>query len=162
MLHSSNSTTGRALTIHPSSSSLLSSIHPSKPLFCLTHTHSFHLSLAPRLPQNKIHCNHYLADVLKENKTETDKRFVRAEAANANGFENLGFFAAAVVAGNIAGLPPHELNALTFGYLVSRVVYNYFYITVKDEAAVPLRSGSYLAGIGIIFTLFIRAGNKVV
>ena len=33
---------------------------------------------------------------------ETKARIIRAEAAQANGFENIGFFAAAVVAANVA------------------------------------------------------------
>ncbi|EPQ26103.1 uncharacterized protein PFL1_06311 [Pseudozyma flocculosa PF-1] len=103
----------------------------------------------------------YLADIIKkENKTADDKKYVRAEAANANGFENLAFFASAVIAGNIAGVPAHELNALSFGYLFSRAIFNYLYITVEDETKATLRSASFLAGIGMIFTLFIRAGNK--
>ena len=42
--------------------------------------------------------------------TQSRGRLVRAEAAMQNGFDNLGFFAAAVVAGNSAGLNPKLLN----------------------------------------------------
>lgn len=43
----------------------------------------------------------YLAEVQKkEKKTSTDKSFIRAEACQQNGFENLAFFAAAILAGN--------------------------------------------------------------
>ena len=35
------------------------------------------------------------------------------------------------------------------------------YIFVTDEATATLRSGSYLTGIGIIFTLFIKAGLRI-
>ena len=65
----------------------------------------------------------------------TRRRIVRAEAAMANGFEHIGIFAAAVVAGNVAKLNPRLLNGLSLGYIVSRLVY--------------------------IFTLFIKAGNKL-
>lgn len=39
-------------------------------------------------------------------------------------FENLGLFAAAVVAANYAGVPNGELNTLTGAYIGSRVLYN--------------------------------------
>jgi len=39
-------------------------------------------------------------------------------------FENLALFAAAVVAANAAGVPAHQLNQLTGGYLISRVLFN--------------------------------------
>ena len=45
----------------------------------------------------------------------TKARVIRAEGAQQNGFENLGLFAAAVVAGNIAGLPAATLNMLSGG-----------------------------------------------
>jgi uncharacterized MAPEG superfamily protein len=63
----------------------------------------------------------------------TKDRIVRAEGAQQNGFENLGLFASAVVAGNIAGLDNGALNWLSGGYLLSRVVYNMVYITNSTE-----------------------------
>ncbi|KAH7382774.1 hypothetical protein BKA64DRAFT_646930 [Cadophora sp. MPI-SDFR-AT-0126] len=89
----------------------------------------------------------------------TKDRIIRAEGAQTNGFENLGLFAAAVVAGNLAGLRAHALNTLSGGYLVSRIVYNYIYINNTSQAAANSRSAVYLTGIGLIFTLFIKSGN---
>jgi uncharacterized MAPEG superfamily protein len=44
----------------------------------------------------------YLAEIQKkEKKTPTDEQYIRAEACQQNGFENLPFFAAAIVAGNM-------------------------------------------------------------
>lgn len=83
----------------------------------------------------------------KKDKTDNDKKVIRAESAQANGyvsvlmwprppslidtdsyllnsFENIGLFAAAVVAANYAGVPNGELNTLTGAYLGSRVLYN--------------------------------------
>jgi hypothetical protein len=99
-----------------------------------------------------------------------------------NGFENVGLFAAAVVAGNIANLDNSTLNFWSGGYLVSRVVYTYVYINntsdTMGKSMVPgykygdekglltcmvanARSGIFLAGIGAIFTLFIKSGNAL-
>lgn len=39
-------------------------------------------------------------------------------------FENLGLFAAAVVAANVAKVPNSELNTLTATYLASRALFN--------------------------------------
>lgn len=90
---------------------------------------------------------------------ETRATIIRAEGAQQNGFENIGLFAAAVVAGNIAGLENRTLNLLSGGYLVSRIVYNFVYIGNTTEQAATLRSGVFLSGIGIIFTLFVKSGN---
>jgi uncharacterized MAPEG superfamily protein len=65
----------------------------------------------------------------------TKDTIIRAEGAQQNGFENVGLFASAVVAGNIAGLDNRTLNILSSGYLASRAVYNYIYINNKTEAA---------------------------
>jgi len=66
-------------------------------------------------------------------------------------------FAAAVVAGNVAKVDSWWLNTLSFGYLGSRAVYNLLYINGAGGA----RTAVFLSGIGMIFTLFIQAGNKV-
>lgn len=64
----------------------------------------------------------------------TRATIIRAEGAQQNGFENIGLFAAAVVAGNIAKLDSGLLNALTGGYLLSRAVYNVVYIGGTTDA----------------------------
>ena len=78
-----------------------------------------------------------------------------------NGFENLGLFASAVVAGNLAGLSSQTMNLLSGGYLASRAVYNIIYINNSTQGAANTRSVAYLAGIGMIFTMFIKAGNAL-
>lgn len=65
----------------------------------------------------------------------TRDRIVRAEAAQANGLENVGYFAAAVVAGNVAGLSKGLLNSLSVGFLVSRGLYSWMYVVGEHEAA---------------------------
>ncbi|KAK4685983.1 hypothetical protein P7C73_g4147, partial [Tremellales sp. Uapishka_1] len=87
-------------------------------------------------------------------------RFLRAESAQNNGFINIPFFAAAVLAGNFARLPASTLNTCAGAYLVSRVVYNLLYITTTDNNIAKARTLTYFAGIGACFTLLIQAGNK--
>jgi uncharacterized MAPEG superfamily protein len=76
-----------------------------------------------------------------------------------NGLENIGLFAAAVVAGNLAGLPARTLNLLTGGYLVSRALYNFIYVSTTSEMMGHARSAVYTVGIINIMTLFIKSGN---
>ncbi|ETS63652.1 hypothetical protein PaG_01954 [Moesziomyces aphidis] len=109
------------------------------------------------------HPRQLLHDLLaKKTKTANEAKIIRAESAQLNGFENLGLFAAAVVAANVAKVPNSELNTLTAFYLASRVVFNLLYIFVTQETTASLRSASYLAGVGTIFTLFIKAGLRAV
>lgn len=89
--------------------------------------------------------------------SKTKGRVIRAEAAQANGFENLGIFAAAVVAGNVGGLSPGMLNGLGLGYVVSRVVYNHIYI-FNDVVPPAARTGAYFVGLGMMFAMFVQAG----
>jgi hypothetical protein len=63
------------------------------------------------------------------------------------------------LAGNVARLPVDTLNSFAAIYLGSRVVYNILYISISDGKLAHLRSVSYLAGIGAIFRIFIKAGN---
>ena len=83
-------------------------------------------------------------------------RLLRAEAAMDNGLDNIGLFAAAIVAGNSAGLSPRVLNALSVGYLGSRVIYNYVYI----QDWVGARVASFFGGLGMCFALLIMAGKR--
>ncbi|KAI1179877.1 hypothetical protein F4777DRAFT_532315 [Nemania sp. FL0916] len=90
---------------------------------------------------------------------ETVGRILRAESASSNGFEGLPLFAAAVVAGNNAGLSPLVLNGLSAGYVLSRVLYNYVYIFLGgNRAQAGLRTPVWFVGIGCLMTLFVKAG----
>jgi uncharacterized MAPEG superfamily protein len=64
----------------------------------------------------------------------TKDKIIRAEGAQQNGFENLGLFAAAVLAGNFAKLDHETLNWLSMGYLGSRIAYNLLYVNNTSEA----------------------------
>lgn len=66
-----------------------------------------------------------MAEIMsKPNKSSVERKMIRAESCQVNGFENLGLFAAAVLAGNFARLPHGELNKLTLAYILSRAVFN--------------------------------------
>ncbi|KAL1880505.1 hypothetical protein VTK73DRAFT_5892 [Phialemonium thermophilum] len=91
---------------------------------------------------------------------QTIRRIQRAEAATANGLETLGLYAAGVVAGNVSGMGIRKLNVLTLGYLAVRIIYNYLYVIAQDNSRrAPLRSLSWLVGLGIISSLFVWAGH---
>jgi uncharacterized MAPEG superfamily protein len=90
---------------------------------------------------------------------QTVARILRAEAASSNGFEGLPVFAAAIVAGNNAGLSTSTLNALSITYILSRVVYNWVYIFLSgNRKYAGLRTPVWLVGLGSALTLFIKAG----
>ena len=93
--------------------------------------------------------------------SETKGLAIRADGASANGLENLGFYAAAVVAGNLAGLSSETMNWLTGGYIASRVLYNYAYLAGTTEALGHARTGLWLVGVGHILTLFVKSGNAL-
>jgi len=89
-------------------------------------------------------------------------RFIRAQAATENGLETIGFYAAAVVAANAAGVNVDLINALTLSYLGTRVVYNLIYVLLQDNRAfAPLRSLSWITGVGITTALYVKAGMKL-
>jgi uncharacterized MAPEG superfamily protein len=82
-------------------------------------------------------CPRTYTSSLKDDQTldkKTKDQIIRAEGAQQNGFENLGLFAAAIVAGNIAKLDNSTLNYLSGGYLASRVIYTVLYINNDTEA----------------------------
>lgn len=76
--------------------------------------------------------------------SSTKQRIARAEGAQLNGFENLGFFAGSVVAANAAGVNVRWLNALSMIYLFSRALYAVLYI--KGVSRIP-RGGPFHAAL---------------
>ncbi|KAI9688308.1 MAG: hypothetical protein M1820_010268 [Bogoriella megaspora] len=90
----------------------------------------------------------------------TKDTIVRAEGAHSNGLENLGLFASAVVAGNVAGLDTGYLNALSGAYLASRVIYNVVYVTGTNTVFASMRSLLWMTGVGCCFAMLVGAGNR--
>ena len=91
----------------------------------------------------------------------TRGRIVRAEAAMQNGYDNIGLFAAAVVAGNLARLDSKLLNGLSLGYVMSRLVYMWVYVHNETSSLANGRAAAFFSGIGMVFALFIKAGTKL-
>lgn len=84
----------------------------------------------------------------------------RADAASANGFETIGLYAAGIAAAAAAGVPAETLNVLGLSYVASRAAFTFVYIILQDNRSLaPLRSLCWMAGLGIILTLWIQAGN---
>jgi uncharacterized MAPEG superfamily protein len=92
---------------------------------------------------------------------QTKDRFVCIKGAQQNGFENLGFFAAAVVARNLASLSSSTLNGLSAGYVTSRVVYTVIYINNTNPKLSNLRILLWLVGVTQCITLYVKAGNAL-
>jgi uncharacterized MAPEG superfamily protein len=128
--------------------------------------HSYAIVLYSRSSSKRFDNRHprSLTSKLESDQTidkATKERITRAEGAQQNGFENLGFFAAAVTAGNAAGLPARTMNILTGAYLLSRVVYNVVYINGSTGPLAGLRSAIYTTGIGLLSVIFVMAGNAI-
>ncbi|XWW95637.1 hypothetical protein V2A60_003603 [Cordyceps javanica] len=93
---------------------------------------------------------------------ETKARVLRAQGASDNSFETLGYFAAAVVAGNYAGLDNSTLNFLSIGYLITRLAYVVTYIKLQDNRIYHiLRSVFWETAFCFSSALWIKAGLKM-
>ncbi len=122
------------------------------------HNHLFPCFLLARSTNHLTH----LYDTHKQaTLTPPPQAIIRAEGAQQNGFENLGIFAAGVVAGNAAGLDAGYLNALSIAYVASRIVYDLVYINNTTPAVARVRSVAYNAGSAVVFTLFVSSGNAL-
>ena len=91
---------------------------------------------------------------------KTKGQIMRCEAAMNNGHENIGMFAAAVVAGNAAGLDQRLLNTLSLGYVLSRVAFNIVYVWQDINNIKTLRPVVFFAGVAMYMTLFVKAGSE--
>ncbi|KAI1084057.1 hypothetical protein F5B20DRAFT_363931 [Whalleya microplaca] len=92
---------------------------------------------------------------------KTKNRLQRAESAVANAFETLGLYAAAVTAGNAAGLSTEIMNSLSIGYLTLRVFYTWIYIWGQENRKfAPLRTLVWGAHMALVMSMFVMAGWK--
>jgi uncharacterized MAPEG superfamily protein len=70
-------------------------------------------------------------------------------------------FAAAVTAGNVAGLSLETLNYLSLGYIASRIMYTWVYIFGQDNPHfAAVRTVVWSAGTGFVCTFFVKAGQN--
>jgi len=89
------------------------------------------------------------------------ERFLRAEAANDNQFIGLPFFAAAMVAGNVARIPANALNTAAGLYLAGRIAYTFLYVTQTTRIGGFARTASWLTCMITCMTVFVQAGNRL-
>jgi uncharacterized MAPEG superfamily protein len=66
-------------------------------------------------------------------------RVKRIDNAHQNALENFPLFAAAMIVGNEAGLEAGTLNLLAFGYLATRGLYTWLYVSVANEKTSYIR-----------------------
>ncbi|RTE71637.1 hypothetical protein BHE90_013944 [Fusarium euwallaceae] len=102
------------------------------------------------------------ADSFSNTAHQKKQLILRAKAATENGFETIGYFAAGVAAANHAGVRAPALNALSFGYVACRTAYNVAYVWLQaDRRLCWVRSVVWTVGIGLITTLWVKAGNSM-
>lgn len=76
----------------------------------------------------------------------------RANAAQANLFESLPFFFAAVVIASIANAPQHRIDLLAIGFVVARIAYLICYVANWPTT----RSIVWLAGLACVVATFFQ------
>jgi uncharacterized MAPEG superfamily protein len=76
----------------------------------------------------------------------------RANAAQANLFESLPFFFAAVVIASIANAPQHRIDLLAIGFVVARIAYLICYLANWPTT----RSVVWLAGLACVVATFFQ------
>ncbi|KAK4056449.1 hypothetical protein OIO90_002592 [Microbotryomycetes sp. JL221] len=102
----------------------------------------------------------FLAKVrAQEKQTPDTRKYLRAEAAQQNSFENLPVFLATLAAGHAARLPTSFINKFITFYIASRVLYSVLYIQTTRQKFTGLRSLVYVAGIGACSIVWFRAAN---
>jgi uncharacterized MAPEG superfamily protein len=92
---------------------------------------------------------------------DTWTKLVKARGCHLNALEGFPLFAAAMIAGNVAGVSTKEMNVLGAEYLGVRLLYNVLYMAVRNEPMSYLRSGVYVWSVGIPIYLLIKAGGKL-
>ena len=76
----------------------------------------------------------------------------RANAAQANLFESLPFFFAAVIIASIANAPQNRIDLLAIGLVVARIAYLFCYVANWPS----IRSIVWLAGLACVVAIFFQ------
>ncbi|KAI9707725.1 MAG: hypothetical protein M1836_000687 [Candelina mexicana] len=93
---------------------------------------------------------------------ETWNKCFRAYGAHINALESFPLFAAAVLAGNMAKLPPSDLNSLAAQYIGVRIVYTGLYIFNRSSEKIAyVRTGVWYWSLAIPALTLIRAGTHL-
>ena len=83
--------------------------------------------------------------------------YQKAKAAHNNCNETLPLFAAAMLAGNFAGMDPKVLNIIGASVVVLRVVYSISYMKAKTRKQSYFRSAAWASAILMKFYVFGKA-----
>jgi uncharacterized MAPEG superfamily protein len=94
----------------------------------------------------------------KSTPKEIYARYERAEAAHKNGMENLPIFIGAILAGNFANLETRTLNLFVVLFLLLRILYVIFYISISSVRLSYLRSTVWFVGAALCMGIFVKAG----
>ncbi|MFY3383416.1 MAPEG family protein [Paracidovorax sp. MALMAid1276] len=81
---------------------------------------------------------------------QTDWR-ARANAAQANSFENLPFFIGAVIIAHLLGAGQTMLDMLAFLYVMLRIFYIMMYVADMPTARSAVWAGAFVVNIAILF-----------
>jgi uncharacterized MAPEG superfamily protein len=76
----------------------------------------------------------------------------RANAAQANLFESLPFFFAAVIIASVANAPQNRIDILAIGFVLARIAYLVCYVANWPTA----RSFVWLAGLVFVVAIFFQ------
>ena len=93
--------------------------------------------------------------------TPAERKVLRAEACQQNGFENLPIFGMALLCGLVAELPGYLMNAMAALYLMSRIIYTILYIFANSHAMSLLRSFTFLGQVILYMAFFMQAAFAV-
>lgn len=88
-------------------------------------------------------------------------RYQRGEAAHYNSLESFPLVAAAVVLGNVAGLPKGELNDFVVLTGLLRVVYILAYVNTAQQKFTAVRSLVWFAQLGVNAAFLWKAGKAL-
>jgi uncharacterized MAPEG superfamily protein len=89
---------------------------------------------------------------------ETYARYERLESCHANGMENMPLFVAAVVLGNLGGLPRDAMARFAASFLAVRVAYTVVYAQHSTQGPTVVRSLLWATGVTLCFrTIFAAA-----
>ncbi|WFD07335.1 translation machinery-associated protein 16 [Malassezia vespertilionis] len=97
----------------------------------------------------------------KSQHTELEKKILRGQSAQANGFENASIFGVALLCGIVAKLPGREMNMYAVSYLLIRAVYNWLYVMTSERKYSYIRTIVFQFMIAIYVSLFARSAFAI-
>jgi len=78
-----------------------------------------------------------------------------------NGYEIFPLWASTILAANFVGLDAELLNRASVLFIVSRILFNHFYINQKTQVAAALRSGLFFVSMLCSLFLGFKAGGTL-